>query len=498
MRLKDRLVVRSTRLELQGKVDSGMFRPQLTLQIRAYNIPRALLAQVGRASGFEPEAGLMKLIGNIALAAVTACISQVAIAQPKPVRVCTTEIKLYGSEAGAPEQLARPPYVLPPPLPPVFPAEAKARGTAIVTVPVAWTETGFEAHLQQAECDFVVLTWWEFRELDANPTLSPPMLNDYIDRAWSMPMQAAPVDGPLPPSAAKWLRHFELDGPGFQRVLTTREYPYPEKKLPDIAKQMGMEIFRVIDSRPRIENLPKASGPSQLPPSAAAPAPPQAEAKESAGTAGHLHRGKLTLPEDAPHAVVNGHTCTPGDPSDLCKNICGGAFGPCRDAQQKLRMQEEHFVLARRLLAEKGVPFEPFILLQPGGLARLKPVLDQMPEMRQIRREASPSGVIFADTLYLPENASFGGPGPTVVIVNHIVYEGCSWTGTPWGNAWGTNGVYIFPRGESRALGVTLEQAMHAGGITNYGETNPPPFSVIKDLDIPRCKNIKIGTGAHK
>jgi hypothetical protein len=33
------------------------------------------------------------------------------------------------------------------------------------------------------------------------------------------------------------------------------------------------------------------------------------------------------------------------------------------------------------------------------------------------------------------------------------------------------------------------------GGITNYGEKNPPPFSVIKDLDLPRCKEIKIGTG---
>jgi hypothetical protein len=81
------------------------------------------------------------------------------------------------------------------------------------------------------------------------------------------------------------------------------------------------------------------------------------------------------------------------------------------------------------------------------------------------------------------------------VIVNHIVYESCSWTGAPQGNVWGTNGVYIFPRGESRALGMTLEQAMRMGGITNYGEKNPPPFSVIKDLDLPRCKEIKIGTG---
>jgi hypothetical protein len=169
--------------------------------------------------------------------------------------------------------------------------------------------------------------------------------------------------------------------------------------------------------------------------------------------------------------------------------------------QQKLRLEEERFVLARRLLVEKGVPFEPFTLLQPGGLERLKPVLDRMPEMRQIRRAASPSGAIFADTLYLPENASFGS-GPTVLIVNHIVYEGsCDpWVRTPGGNVWGTNGVYVFQLDEARALGMTLERAMHEGGITDYGEKNLPPFSVIKNLDIPRCRDIKIGTGAgvHK
>jgi hypothetical protein len=192
----------------------------------------------------------MKPIRNIALAAAIVCASQAAIAQTKPVRVCTAEINLYPSEANAPEQLARPPYIQPPALPPDFPVEAKGSSTVIVTVPVAWTEKGYEARLRQEECDFVVLTWWEFRDLDANPTLPHSMPNDDIDRAWSMPMQAAPVNGPMPASAAKWLRHFELDGPGFQRVLATRGYPYSaasEKKLLDIAKQMGIEILRVMD-----------------------------------------------------------------------------------------------------------------------------------------------------------------------------------------------------------------------------------------------------------
>jgi hypothetical protein len=371
-----------------------------------------------------------------------------------------------------------------------------------VTVPVAWTEKGFEARLRQKECDLVVLTWWEFRDLDANPTLPHSMLNDDINPAWSMPMQAAPVNGPIPASAAKWLRRFELDGPGFQLVLATRGYPYsaaPEKKLMDIAKQMGMEILRVIDSRPRTENLPTAARPSKVLPLDAAPAPLELPASESAGTTGdsHRRRTKITLSEPTSHALINGHDCTPGDSSAACKYVCGGLFGPCKDVHRKVRLQEEHFVLARRLLVEQGVPFEPFTLLQPGGLERLKPVLDRMPEMRQIRREASPSGVIFADTLYLPEGASFGA-GPTVVIVNHIVYEGrCPlWISTPWGNVWETNGLYLFPRGESRALGMSLEAALRKGGVTNYGERNPPPFSVIKDLDIPNsCKAIHIGTG---
>jgi hypothetical protein len=453
------------------------------------------------------KGGLLKPIGNIVLAAAIACASQAAIAQTKPVRVCTTELNLYPIGANAPEQVTRPPYIQPPSLPPDFPREAKGASTVIVTVPVAWTEKGFEARLRQEECDFVVLTWWEFRDLDANPTLPHSMPNDDIDRAWSMPMQAAPVNGPIPASAAKWLRHFELDRPDFQRVLATRGYPYsaaPEKKLLDIAKQMGMEILRVIDSRPRIENLPIAARPAKLLPLDAAPVTPKLPASESAGTTGdaHPHRTKITLSESTSHALINGHDCTPGDSSDACKNVCGGLFGPCKDVEQKLRLQEQHFVLARRLLLEKGVPFEPFTLLQPGGLERLEPVLNRMPEMRQIRREASPSGVIFADTLYLPENARFGA-GPTVVIVNHIVYEGScgSWTGTSYGNVWGTDGLYIFQRGEARVLGMTLERAMHEGGITNYGERNPPPYSVIKDLDIPKCyKGIHIGTGApiHK
>ena len=464
----------------------------------------------------------MKVIANIVVVAAVACVSPAAIAQSKPVRVCITELNIYPDENIRPGAAGPPPiHMRPLALPPDFSMEATTPGTNLATVPVAWTEKGFEAQLQQAECDFVVLTWWEWRGVDVSPTLWPPMLNDDVDRAWSMPMQAAPGDSvpmltggaegvvpmqgapannPVPPSAANWLRHFELDGPGFQRVLMTKAFPYshaPDQKLKDIAKQMGAEIYRVIDSRPRIEELPKANEPSKLLPLNAEHGPFQPTASGPTGTAGHLHRGKPPLPEDAPHAVVNGYDCTPGDPSELCKHICGGAWGTCKDVQEKLRSEEEHFVLARRLLVEKGVPFEPFILLQPGGIARLKPILDRMPETHEIRREASPTGVIFADTLYLPEHASFGGPGPTIVIVNHIVYEGCSWTGAPQGNVWGTNGVYIFPRGESRALGMTLEQAMRVGGITNYGEKNPPPFSVIKDLDLPRCKEIKIGTGVR-
>jgi hypothetical protein len=48
---------------------------------------------------------------------------------------------------------------------------------------------------------------------------------------------------------------------------------------------------------------------------------------------------------------------------------------------------------------------------------------------------------------------------------------------------------------------MSLEAALQKGGVTNYGERNPPPFSVIKDLDIPKsCNEIHIGTGApiHK
>ena len=95
--------------------------------------------------GLVPKGGLMRPVGNIVLAATLACASQAAIAQTKPVRVCTTELNLYPIEANAPEKVTRPPYIQPPSLPPDFPMEAKASSTVIVTVPVAWTEKGHSA-----------------------------------------------------------------------------------------------------------------------------------------------------------------------------------------------------------------------------------------------------------------------------------------------------------------------------------------------------------------
>jgi len=279
-------------------------------------------------------------------------------------------------------------------------------------------------------------------------------------------------------------------------VLARGEYPYfyfaaSSPKLSDIAMKMGASIARVIDSAPSsVARLAPDSTPSH-PASTATALPPHVQPSDSSQTSGDAQRVKLPHPaveHAAPNVVVNGHECTPGDRSPVCRSVCGGPFGPCRDAAQRLKQEQEQFVLARRLLLQHGMPFDPYILLDAGGLAKLKPVLDGMSEMHQNRRESSLDGLIMADTLYLTEGATIGRR-PVVVIVNHIVYEGpCpSLKGTSGGNVWGTDGFYLFERGAPRILGMSLERALQTGGFAKeQSGNNLPPFSVIRDLDLPK------------
>lgn len=186
-----------------------------------------------------------------------------------------------------------------------------------------------------------------------------------------------------------------------------------------------------------------------------------------------------------------------------CDIACGGDLPPCTLAELK-RLHErdldrsEGFVEARKMLLEHGVPFDPDILLEatPRGELwapyALKPILGQMPEMKQIVRADFLSGLTMADTLYLPGSIKYGGAGPTIVIVNNVVYETCpSFQTITGGNIWGTNGIYFYILGGSRIPGMSLDNALKRNALKREqfpGKDHLPPYSVIRDLDLPKMK----------
>ncbi len=158
------------------------------------------------------------------------------------------------------------------------------------------------------------------------------------------------------------------------------------------------------------------------------------------------------------------------------------------EAQARLEARKKNFEPVRQLLMEKGVPFDPDMLMSRDWPARLAPVFDLIPEMQQVRYLAKPlSGVHLADTLYLPEKVQV--TGDTVIVAKHLAFEGNDVL------IKGNYHVSIFP----------------AEGVTVMGETLPRRF-VRKDgkqsmmVEIPdtrpdrRSGNITIDTSGigHK
>jgi hypothetical protein len=81
------------------------------------------------------------------------------------------------------------------------------------------------------------------------------------------------------------------------------------------------------------------------------------------------------------------------------------------------------FRSGRELLVKKGVPFEPNVLLAGDWPERLKDVLAQMPEMREVRRGGKKlKGAQLADTLFLPEKVEV--TGDTVIVARRLIFEG--------------------------------------------------------------------------
>ena len=195
--------------------------------------------------------------------------------------------------------------------------------------------------------------------------------------------------------------------------------------------------------------------------------------------------------------VVNGHTCTPGDKDSRCSGICGGAWGPCKPDPAKEKERKEEFNAARKRLLARGVPFDPDMLLDWRNLGKVRAQLQTMPEMHEVRRQKSMSGVVLADTLFVPENVVVENL-PAVILVNHLVFEGRRpFLGADEsGNPFHTKGIYLMPQ-TMTCLGTSLERSLQKAGYTKdqYNDTKKlPPFSVVQQLDLARCNGFTGGT----
>ena len=144
--------------------------------------------------------------------------------------------------------------------------------------------------------------------------------------------------------------------------------------------------------------------------------------------------------------------------------ICGIAAGLIEnpksiDAQERLSSREvaerRAFQRIRMKLEEKGVPFDPEILLEPDGTAAVRLVADQIPEIRENRvLDGNVKGVQIADTLFLPEKVEL--TGDTLLLAKRVVFEGTNV------HIKGNYNIYFMPLESDGALGTSLESAMQA------------------------------------
>lgn len=144
--------------------------------------------------------------------------------------------------------------------------------------------------------------------------------------------------------------------------------------------------------------------------------------------------------EPSQHEVITGAACGNSNRSS------------CADeAKEK---QKKAFESGRALLFQRGVPFEPNDLLDKNWHKNLRPILDSMSEMHDVRRETDPlKGAYIADTLYLPEQTSVDDD--IVIIANAIVFEGRNPT------IKGNHDVNVFLAGPTVVLGTTLAEALN-------------------------------------
>jgi len=139
--------------------------------------------------------------------------------------------------------------------------------------------------------------------------------------------------------------------------------------------------------------------------------------------------------------------------------------------------QIEDFRPLKELLVQKGVPFEPELLLSPKGKKLITPKLAQIPEMYETRQLGNKvTGVQLADVLYLPEKIQL--TGDTVIIANKVIFEGRNPV------IKGNHAILFFPLVIDGALGTTLEVAMKEQKTT-FSKVNFSNSSHLKNF-VPR------------
>lgn len=133
----------------------------------------------------------------------------------------------------------------------------------------------------------------------------------------------------------------------------------------------------------------------------------------------------------------------------------------------------ENFRPLKELLVQKGVPFEPELVLRPRSKKLIASKLAQMPEMYEVRQVGKKiKGVQLADILYLPEKVQL--TGDTVIMANKIVFEGRNPV------IKGNYKILFYPLIIEGALGTTLEVAM---------KEQENPFSKVSFTNSSRLKN---------
>ncbi|MGE0885093.1 MAG: collagen-like protein [Blastocatellales bacterium] len=148
-------------------------------------------------------------------------------------------------------------------------------------------------------------------------------------------------------------------------------------------------------------------------------------------------------------------------------------------AQQKA-IRKANFESTATMLYEKGVPFDPYILLEDDWKKKLEPILDQMPEMKEVRYHTKPlQGVQFADTLYLPEKVILSGD--TVILANKVVFEGKNTL------IKGPHNITLLPTRQVGVLGGALPKHLRKSGLV---------IDQLKQEDVPEVTkgNITIDT----